>query len=415
MAAKTVSTRIVQKHDLEVNWSKANNFIPMRGEVIVYDIEVDADGSVLELPVGRTTPYKFERIKIGDGIHAVGDLKFVNSWATFVNDSFEDEEVVLSGGDAAQCIRIGIYNQEAGYTSWDELISTGAIVVEDGAVRVGIVEPASLPTKNEYGFYFDTWYTSEYGYVNMFRADGSVCAPDWEQDNPYDHPVAEEDVVATYGDHSISIPEWGMSGTVSEDGKSLSFYYNDGNEIETSRLGYLADISGDLVFPLDGSVTTIPGPFLTSRLTSVIIPGSIAYIGESAFASCENITSAYFGDGVTEIASSAFNGTGLTTVSLPDSVTTLGEYAFSWVPLESVQLSKNLTSLSEGVFVGTNLTEIKIPASVTSIGWRACPETCKVYYEGTVDQWNQIDVDNDWFTSLDCSQIICSDGEISIK
>ena len=37
MANKTFQGRIVQKHDTKANWEKATNFIPLKGEIIVYD------------------------------------------------------------------------------------------------------------------------------------------------------------------------------------------------------------------------------------------------------------------------------------------------------------------------------------------------------------------------------------------
>jgi hypothetical protein len=74
--SKKLSTRIVHKHDLEANWLKATNFVPLQGELIIYDIEVDADGNTLELPEGRTEPYTYERSKIGDGKTVVSALPF---------------------------------------------------------------------------------------------------------------------------------------------------------------------------------------------------------------------------------------------------------------------------------------------------------------------------------------------------
>lgn len=76
MATKNLNTRIMNKHDTEANWLKATTFIPMQGEIIVYDIEVDKDGNTLELPAGRTTPYTHERLKIGDGKTLVSVLPF---------------------------------------------------------------------------------------------------------------------------------------------------------------------------------------------------------------------------------------------------------------------------------------------------------------------------------------------------
>ena len=59
---KTFKTRIIQKHDTEANWQKATNFVPKKGEMIVYDIDSN---------------HNYERIKIGDGEHIPNDLPFV--------------------------------------------------------------------------------------------------------------------------------------------------------------------------------------------------------------------------------------------------------------------------------------------------------------------------------------------------
>lgn len=57
MASKTFQSRIVQKHDTQANWEKATNFIPLKGEIIVYD--------------------DISKIKIGDGTTKINDLKFI--------------------------------------------------------------------------------------------------------------------------------------------------------------------------------------------------------------------------------------------------------------------------------------------------------------------------------------------------
>ena len=38
MANKTFQGRIVQKHDTKANWEKATNFIPLKGEIILYAV-----------------------------------------------------------------------------------------------------------------------------------------------------------------------------------------------------------------------------------------------------------------------------------------------------------------------------------------------------------------------------------------
>lgn len=52
------------KHDLEINWNKAKNFIPKDKEIVIYDPD-------------ESIPYP--RFKIGDGIHTVIDLPFYNN------------------------------------------------------------------------------------------------------------------------------------------------------------------------------------------------------------------------------------------------------------------------------------------------------------------------------------------------
>jgi hypothetical protein len=64
MAEKNIKSRIVHKHDIESNWSKATNFIPKQGEIIIYDIDSN---------------HSYERIKIGDGTTKVNDLPFADA------------------------------------------------------------------------------------------------------------------------------------------------------------------------------------------------------------------------------------------------------------------------------------------------------------------------------------------------
>ena len=62
---KQINARQQQKHDIEANWILAGNngFVPLNGEIIVYD---------------KDDNYDFQRVKIGDGVTDVNALKFVN-------------------------------------------------------------------------------------------------------------------------------------------------------------------------------------------------------------------------------------------------------------------------------------------------------------------------------------------------
>lgn len=61
---KKVKTRIMCKHDTEEHWGLANNFVPLAGEIIIYDADEQ---------------HSIPRIKIGDGNTPIANLSFINS------------------------------------------------------------------------------------------------------------------------------------------------------------------------------------------------------------------------------------------------------------------------------------------------------------------------------------------------
>jgi hypothetical protein len=62
MKEQFLKTRISHKIDIEENWNKATNFIPLKGEIIIYDVDANNEN---------------RRIKIGDGVKNVIDLDFL--------------------------------------------------------------------------------------------------------------------------------------------------------------------------------------------------------------------------------------------------------------------------------------------------------------------------------------------------
>ena len=63
MAEKRFNGRLVNKHDTAANWAKATTFVPMAGELIVYDVD---------------QTHNYERLKVGDGQTLVNSLPFVD-------------------------------------------------------------------------------------------------------------------------------------------------------------------------------------------------------------------------------------------------------------------------------------------------------------------------------------------------
>ena len=85
------------------------------------------------------------------------------------------------------------------------------------------------------------------------------------------------------------------------------------------------------------------------------------------------------------------------------SMTSVGDYAFyDYSALTSISIPSGVTNIGDLAFHiynpnhnGPGLTSIEIPDSVTSIGVSAfyyCPSLSTVYYNGTQEQWNSIDI-----------------------
>lgn len=134
MSDTVLKTRIIQKHDFEANWEKAKTFIPKKGEIIIYDpeIELAADGTEVipdaayveykgnkVLPSARELPYTFARFKIGDGIHTVKQLPFTA--VVNLRDGLGENSIQLrnsgsiAGGKNAVAFGKGTYAGAYGY------------------------------------------------------------------------------------------------------------------------------------------------------------------------------------------------------------------------------------------------------------------------------------------------------------
>ena len=89
MADQMLKTRIIHKHETEADWNKATNFIPLLGELIVYDSDSN---------------YPYARIKIGDGETVVTELPFVGSSEDV---SIELDTTLTQSGVAADAKAVG--------------------------------------------------------------------------------------------------------------------------------------------------------------------------------------------------------------------------------------------------------------------------------------------------------------------
>ena len=78
MSEKRINSRVILKHDKEAHWNNANNFIPLAGEVIIYDAD--------------ETHY-YIRYKRGDGVTVAKNLPF----EIYINRDGQIQEVFNNG------------------------------------------------------------------------------------------------------------------------------------------------------------------------------------------------------------------------------------------------------------------------------------------------------------------------------
>ena len=133
------------------------------------------------------------------------------------------------------------------------------------------------------------------------------------------------------------------------------------------------------VIAIDGIVTSIGKNAFKSdiKLTSVTIPESVALIGESAFTSCRNLTSVSFSSGLTTIGNNAFeNCIRLAKISLETctSLTAIGSTAFFDAGSDagcspfSLVLPEGLVEIGASAFNGSKISSVTLPSTLSAIG-----------------------------------------------
>lgn len=123
MSERSLNTRIQNKIDTTANWAKATNFVPKKGEIIVY-----SDGGGVGIP----------KMKVGDGTTKVGSLKFIESDGKLsTGRKISLGTAVTSTAtefDGSKDITIPVNSVSASYLSWGGRSIAGAISPIDAAL-----------------------------------------------------------------------------------------------------------------------------------------------------------------------------------------------------------------------------------------------------------------------------------------
>jgi hypothetical protein len=105
------------------------------------------------------------------------------------------------------------------------------------------------------------------------------------------------------------------------------------------------------------------------ELTAVVIPDSVLVIDNGAFAGNANLASATIGSSVTRIGIGAFSQTGITSIAIPDSVVEIASSAFAACEsLTAITFGNSLERIEDSAFWNTGLTSLTFPDSLTFIG-----------------------------------------------
>lgn len=144
MSEKRFNTRIVNKHDTEVNWSKSS-LIPLQGEVIIFDIDDN---------------YSYERIKIGNGAQNVNELPFyAGSWEDLSNRPFGSEGITTIEWDG-DITGLPVSSDGTVYKVSDLKPTSTEIIGGKLSFSRGNVETITADVITEYGYITSVYYNT---------------------------------------------------------------------------------------------------------------------------------------------------------------------------------------------------------------------------------------------------------------
>ena len=190
-------------------------------------------------------------------------------------------------------------------------------------------------------------------------------------------------ILVSISGFSVAVDNGTWNYDVNSDGTSITLTGCSGDISNPTTIS----CPSTLIIPekIDGfDVTAIEGgsgngAFMQKDLIEITIPDSVVSIGGGAFYGNYQLANLSLSNSLIEIASYAFAGNSLETISIPESVIRINEMAFGFNSgqLKHLHLPEKLTHIGEMAFLACGLTSLTIPKNVAQIGERAFGE-CKL-------------------------------------
>ena len=363
-----------------------------------------------------------ESITLGSGVTAVGEDMFINCanligiWVSERNVAYtSDEKGVLFNKDKTVLFKApgklkGAYTVPQGVTA----IGAWAFYCCDGLTDITI--PGSVQSIGMQAFLNCDGLTSITIPEGVITIDSAFDACSNLTSITIPDSVTSLGNSPFYGCPNLTGIWVGEGNAVySSDEKGVLF-----NKDKTELIKMPCGFKGAYTVP--DSVKSFSDAFLACRsLTSITIPDGVNTIADTQFASCESLVSVIIPDSVEYIGSFAFYSCRkLESITIPKSVKILSSSAFAHCyGLKSVTIPDGVKSIHDRVFEScTGLKSITIPDSVTEIYYYAfdnCKNLTSITYTGTKAQWQNIKLWYDWNTDVPATEVVCSDGTVSLS
>lgn len=213
MAEKSLQARIQNKCDTTANWAKATNFVPKKGEIIVY-----SDGGGTGVP----------KMKVGDGTTVVGNLEFITAIvpdaSTTVNGIVNTGEQTFGGNKTFRGY-LRVVNDNHGTSAialGSANSSTNYLYLDRSKLGFGKVNASSSSTSASLKFSFGT-----------IECYGSFVSDDSSSLGEADRPWPKAYITKLIGNADTATTASSVSNSLSINGKS----YNGSTAVDVGVIG----------------------------------------------------------------------------------------------------------------------------------------------------------------------------------